>query len=221
MCKKLLGVFFDKLKIFKKEQKKTMKAKILKLMLLALMPAIMLVFASCSNEHKKNAGKNQSIEIGRMEAVAVTMMATVESVDYANRAVTLQGPTGAIGTYRLSSEVVNFDQIKAGDKVKATLIESMAVFVGSSDVQPSVDAIQTVALAPRGEKPGMVAANTAEVVARIGSIDAVNRVVTLIGVAEVPRALAVGPDVNLANVRVGDKVMVRYTEAMAIVVEKP
>jgi len=194
-----------------------MKTKTLKLMLPALIPAIMLTLASCAKEHRKN----QAVEIGRMEAVAVTTMATVESIDYAGRTVTLQGPDGAMGTYRLGKEVKNFNQIKVGDQVKATMLESIAVFVGPSEVEPSVGNIQTVALAPKGKKPGMVVANTAEAVVRVESVDAANRTVTVAGVADVPRKLTVGPNVNLVNLKAGDKVMVRYTEAMAIVVEKP
>ncbi len=203
-----------------------MKTKIITFLAIVLMPAVVLTLASCSKEHKKSTQNVQSAmdqagEIGRMEAVAATTTATVESIDSVNRTVTLHASDGTVGTYKLGSEVRNFDQIKVGDQVRATVVESIAVFVGSSDMQPGVSAVQSVTLAPKGAKPGMVVASTAEAVARIDSIDAANRTVTLLGVADEPRTLKVGPDVNLANLTVGDKVMVRYTEAMAIVVEKP
>jgi hypothetical protein len=198
-----------------------MNTKMIKVLAMALIPAVMLAVTSCSKEHKKSTAKNQPVEIGRMEAVAITTTATVAAVDPVNRTVTLQASDGTVGTYKLGKEVRNFKQIKVGDMVKVTVLESMAIFMGPSDVKPSIDAVQTVALAPKGAKPGMLMTNTAEAVARVDAIDTANRTVTLIGVAEVPRTLTVGPNVNLANVTVGENVIVRYTEAVAIAVEKP
>lgn len=199
-----------------------MNTKMTKLLLLSLLPAVVLTLASCSKGHKKDSAMmNQPVEIGRMEAVAVTTAATVESIDYASRSVTFRGPNGATGTYRCGNEVRNFGKIKVGDQVRTTLLESMAVFVGPADVKPSIGNIQTVALAPKGAKPSMVVANTAQATVRIKAVDTANRTVTLLGVADVPRTLTVGPNVDLANLKAGDNVMIRYTEAMAIVVEKP
>jgi hypothetical protein len=203
-----------------------MKTKIGKLLIIMLASVLMLALASCSKEHKKStegmqSAMNQPVEIGRMEAAAITEVATVQSIDSASRTVTLQGSDGTIGTYKLGEEVRNFDQIQVGDQVKATVVESMAVFVGPSDVKPNVGAIQTVALAPKGAKPGAVVTNTAEAVVRVDAVDAAKRTVTFTGFADVPRTLTVGPSVNLANVKVGDKVVMRYTQAMAIAVEKP
>jgi hypothetical protein len=194
----------------------------LRFLMMAVASVMMLGLASCSKENKKGtAAMNQPVEIGRMEAVAVTTMAAVKSIDSANRTVTLQGTNGATGTYRCGKEVKNFKQIKVGDQVNVTVLESMAVFVSTSDMKPGVEAVQTVSLAPKGAKPGMVVANTAEAVVRIDAVDAANRTVTFTGLADMPRTLTVGPDVDLANLKAGDNVMVRYTEAMAIVVEKP
>lgn len=36
-----------------------------------------------------------------------------------------------------------------------------------------------------------------------------------------PTALKVGPNVNLADLKKGDDVVVRYTQALAVLVEKP
>jgi hypothetical protein len=58
---------------------------------------------------------------------AVTKTWKVTAVDPANRTVTLASDTGESNTYELGSAVRNFDQINAGDEVKATLLESVAV----------------------------------------------------------------------------------------------
>lgn len=199
-----------------------MKTKIEKSLLIVLASISILTVASCSKEHKKSsAAVNQPVEIGRLDAVAVTAIATVAAIDNNKRTVTLQASDGTEGTYKLSKKVKNFKHIKVGDQVKVTVLESMAILVGPSDVAPAISAAQTVALAPKGKRPGMVVTNTAEAVAQVDAIDTATRTVTLAGVAEEPRTLKVGPNINLANVKVGDKVIVRYTEAMAIAVEKP
>jgi hypothetical protein len=55
-----------------------MNTKMLKIVVMALVPVVMLGLASCSKEHKKSSAKmNQPVEIGRLEAVVITTTATV------------------------------------------------------------------------------------------------------------------------------------------------
>jgi hypothetical protein len=203
-----------------------MKTKTRKLVIIVFGLAAVTIVSSCSKEHRENkkvmkSAENQTVEIGRVEAVTVTTVATIESVDKAKRTVKIRTAYGGEGTYRIGKEAKNFKKIKPGDQVKMTLVESVAVFVGPSDIKPGVGAVQTVGLAPKGSKPGMVVANTAEGVARIDAIDTENRTVTLTGVTDVPTIVTVGPNVDLAKVSAGDSVIVRYTEATVIAVEKP
>jgi hypothetical protein len=200
-----------------------MRTKIRQFQIIALCFMAFLAVSSCSKEHKgiKQASLNQPTEIGWVQAGSVTTVATIESIDRAKRIVTIRSADGRQGSYRLGKGVRNFNKIKVGDQVKATLIESVAVFVGPSDIMPRAGAAQTVAVAPKGRKPAMIIANIAEVVAKIDAIDKANRTVTLIGVTDVPIIVPVGPNVNLANIAVGGNVIVRYTEATVIAVEKP
>jgi hypothetical protein len=77
-----------------------------------------------------------------------------------------------------------------------------------------------VSLAPKGAKPGIFVANTVEVNGTIESIDAAKRTITLKKPAGEPRTLKLAPTVKLANLRKGDDVVVRYTQAVALFVEK-
>jgi hypothetical protein len=151
----------------------------------------------------------------------MTATATVQAVDPAHRTITLRSPDGTVNTYKLSKNVINFDQIKVGDQVKATLVDSLAVVIRKADEPPSIGEDEAVALAPRGVKPGVVVANTTELTATIKAIDRVKRTVTLAGPAGGTRILKVGPDVDLTTVQPGDNVVVRYTQALALRVEPP
>jgi Cu/Ag efflux protein CusF len=164
------------------------------------------------------AGK---IDDGAAAIEAVSQTATVESVDPEARTITLKGESGKTKTIQLGKEVVNFDQIKAGDKVRATLAEAVALSIGKpGEASPAAKESTAVALAPQGGKPGMLITESAQVTGKIESIDADMGTVTLT-VDGQPRTYKAGPDVDLSKVKTGDEVTARATKALAIVVEKP
>ena len=149
------------------------------------------------------------------------MTATVQAVDPDNRTVTLRRPDGTTSTYQVGPEAVNFDQIKVGDQVKATYVESLAVSLRKADEPPSVAESPAMTRVTKGAMPGGVIVNTTELTARVTAIDTTNRMVTLVGPEGNTRTLKVGPDVDLTKVQPGDNVVVRYTETLKIQVERP
>ena len=154
-----------------------------------------------------------------VEVVTAKTSATVESIDRATRTVTLKNIGGAVTTYKCGPEVRNFDQIKVGDHVKAELVESFAVFVGKGAAAPSAKLVSATALAPKGSKPGVVMADTTQITAKVVSVDAAGHSVALSGPLGKTRSFSVDPTVDLSGVQVGDDVVVRYTEGLAITVE--
>jgi hypothetical protein len=169
-------------------------------------------------EAQQAAGK---IKPGNAEGAieALTATATVESVDAVNRLVTLKSTDGQKRTIHLGKEAVNFDQIRVGDTVRATLVEAAAVAITKPGAPPSEDLGMIVARRPKGEKPGVLIVDTDELTATLEAIDAANHKVTLVGTDGKSRTLNVGPKVDLAGLKIGDDVVVKYTEALAIVVE--
>lgn len=168
------------------------------------------------------AAKNQPAEPGAVVVAATVVTATVDAIDAAKRTVTLKRPDGQTKTLKAGPEVRNFDQIKVGDQVKATFVEELAVFVKKSDAPASTDETTTVALAPKGAKPGILVADTQVVTAKIEAVSYKNRTVTLRGPEGNKKTLKVGKNVaNFKEVKKGDEVSVRFTEALAIIVEKP
>ena len=186
---------------------------------LALVLVFVLAQFACAQDQgaKKDAGKP-----GAVVAESVTLEATVVAVDAAKRTVTVKSADGATRTFKAGKEVKNFDQIKAGDKVKATFFESVAVFVRKSNEKASAAEATTVGVAPPGAKPGMFVVDTFEITAKVQDMDLKKRIVTLKGPEGNMRAFKVDKSVeNLDKVKVGDELVVRVTDAMAIAVEKP
>jgi hypothetical protein len=172
--------------------------------------------ATAKAEATTKAGAKGAIEVG-----AITATSKVIKVDASKRTVTLTNEAGEANTYKLGKNVRNFDQIKVGDRVKATLLESVAVTVSKSGAPPDAGARGVVAVAPKGEMPSVVMAKTKQITAKIVSVDPQARTVTVEGPMGGKPTIKVGPNVNLGELQTGDQVTLRVTDALAIRVEKP
>jgi len=150
-----------------------------------------------------------------------TKTATVDSIDPAKRLVTLKTSDGFTRTIHLGKECINFDQIKVGDTVRATLADEIAVGVSKGGAAPSADASRTMVRAPEGSKPGVLIADSENVTGQIKSIDAAKGTITIAMPDGTSRTIKAGPDVKLAELKEGDDITARVTQALAIVVQKP
>lgn len=192
-------------------------SKTLRLALLAAAPALALSLAACTGDQTQPA----PTAIATIEAESTTAAATVLAVDLAARKLTLRWAHGDVTTYTVGPDVVNFPQIKVGDIVNANVAESFAVYIGPENASPAVGSASRVAVAAKGQRPGVVFANTVVVVDRLSAVNMSNRTVTLQGISGISRTLRVAPGLNMSGLRVGDEVAVRVSEAVAIWVEKP
>ena len=55
----------------------------------------------------------------------VTVTATIKAIDPATRSITLRAENGDEDTFTVGPDVTRFDQLKAGDTIKATYYESL------------------------------------------------------------------------------------------------
>lgn len=158
---------------------------------------------------------------GMVIANEVQTTATVESVDQAKRTVTLKGPEGNVVTIKVPDEAQNLDQVKAGDKVDVRYLESTAIFVSGEAGEPAAEQVDAVQLAAKGATPGGIAASVTQVSAKVVALDYDQRWVKLRG----PEGNVVKIDVPEAvqrfrEVKVGDLVVVRHTEAIGLMLQK-
>jgi hypothetical protein len=201
-----------------------MKPNTLKLTTLALLPAALLTFTSCSSTPKIEPTTTAVYQQGVPGGIIVETYkntATVTAIDAANRKVTLVTQDGRKETFKAGPEVVNFDQIRIGDQVKATLTEQLAVYMAKDNPPASEGEAALVALAPKGAKPGGLMANTVQVIAKVTAIDLKHHKATLKLPDGTTKTVAVRKDVDLTQRQVGEEVVIRVTEAVAISVEKP
>ncbi|HET6553421.1 MAG TPA: hypothetical protein VFG49_07790 [Dyella sp.] len=149
-----------------------------------------------------------------------TVTATVTAIDAANRLITLRGPDGKDATIEAGPEVKNFDQLHVGDQVTTTYEAAVAVQVmpaGSADA--GTDVQRTASTAAKGEKPGLHAGHTVTVTSKLTALDLKAHTMTLTGADGKERVIQVkDPErqKKLAELKVGDMVLVTYVEAFTI-----
>jgi Cu/Ag efflux protein CusF len=193
---------------------------------LSWLPAIILIagLASCSSAPQQEKQKDSAATGPKPGAFVVDVVqwtGTVKAVDPKNKLVTVEGPGGKTTTVN-AQNARNLDQVKPGDKVNVELIEEMALFVRKAEAAPSASEEQAVELAPKGKMPGGVVANTVQITANVEAIDYGKRTVDLKGPLGNVRTLKVDKSVkNFDQVKKGDQVVIRHTEAIAISVTKP
>jgi hypothetical protein len=175
---------------------------------------VLSLVACATTQPKIPVGKG--IELGEAEVIT----AQVVGIDKQDRAVTLRGPQGNVTTVEVAEDVRNFDQIEVGDTVKITYYEAVALYFGKPGTQPSADAGAVVARSEKGEKPGLYAVGAVDVSATVQAINKAKRTVTLKGPDGSEATVSVDPSMKeFDNLRVGDTIHARYTEAIAISVE--
>lgn len=158
---------------------------------------------------------------GRIEVNAAEATATVVAIDRVTRVIILQTDDGKKAGYSLGPDVVNFDQIKVGDQVRATLVHRTALFLSKSGkLPPQTSDNVAIARAQLGAKPGMKVVETTDITVKVLSIDRDKREVTVQTADKDPVTVVVDKSIDLTPVAVGDNVFMRVTKSLAIVVEK-
>jgi Cu/Ag efflux protein CusF len=144
-----------------------------------------------------------------------TVTATVEAVDSKTRMVTLRGEDGGAVRFKAGEDVRNLEQVKVGDRVAVDYYESVAI-----KVQPPGEAVNEVRTADDraepGEKPGGMVAQHTTMTAIVEKLDKKNSMVTLRGPKGNLHTITARDPKNLQNVNVGDRVLMTYTEMLAV-----
>ena len=194
---------------------------------LALTASALLVLTACSTVSPPPPATGEGA-VAYKEGVpggvivnTVDVSARVTAIDKANRKVTLLGPDGEKFTVKVGTEAVNFDQIRVGDLVKATVTEELVVYLGEEGAPSGEGEAGVVALAPKGAKPGGLVAQVTQVIATVVAIDRTKRTATLRFDDGSTKTYPVREDIDLSRRKVGERVVFRVTEMIAISVEKP
>jgi hypothetical protein len=183
--------------------------------LLSLAPARAVAQAPAPVEVKQVAP-------GRAEAVRKQVLnATVTAVDTVARTLTLKGPDGATQTFKVSPQVQRFDEVAVGDTLHVEFEEGLALEFqppGTAPVAP--EAVVVADRADKDQAPGGVAAAGVRGTVTVTAIDMANRMVVFQGPGGNLYQVKAGPKIQLEKLKVGDKLLATYVEAVAITLQK-
>lgn len=145
--------------------------------------------------------------------------AVVSAINYATRSVTLEDAQGQQHSFTASAEMINFPQLKLGDKVNATVVLEQMVYLREPGAASEDGAAGLVAAPPTGSKPGLLVADTVEVTAVVKVLDTKQRTATLEFADGTRKTVQVRPDVQLKDEYLNRQVVIRLSSALAIRVE--
>jgi len=170
---------------------------------------------------QEQEGAAKGAKPGGVVVNVVKWTGTVKAVDPQQKTVTVEGPGGKTETIN-AKNARNLDQVHVGDKVKIAFTQELALYVRKADAPPSASEGQSVQLAPKGQKPAGLVAQTVEVTGNVESVDSKKRTISVKGPAGNVRTFEVDKAVkNFNQIKKGDQVVLRFTEAVALSVEKP
>lgn len=188
-----------------------------KLMLAAL--SVSILMTACAQE----TSPSKSPPLTAQRAVLVTVTATVQAIDLAKREVTLKGPLGNVVTFAVDERVKRLNEVKVGDAVTADYYVSLAGELREpteEEKQHPLSAVIGTVRAPQGTSPAGGELRRLKVVATVVGLDLPTQSVTLQGPLGNYATVRARHVENLKKLRLGDTIVVTYTEALAISLRK-
>ena len=186
-------------------------------------------FAGCSSEEKPKQAAAPAVSaepakpLTAEESAEFTVTATVQAINHATREVTLKDAAGDAVTIVVDKRVKRLDEVKVGDEVTADYFVSLAGELRPATAEETAHPIVAVAVAaraPQEKEPAAGAVRAVKVVTTVQAVDLANMLVTLKGPMGDHITFRAKKPENVKKLRVGDTIVVTYTEAMAVSLEK-
>lgn len=192
--------------------------------MLGFLSAAMLVMAFGGYAHAelqvKSVSSANNKPVVKKESIK-TVLATIEEIDLENRMITLKGEKGKIYDMKVGPQAKNLAQLKKGDEVKLKYSEAVSARVYKAGEAPVIqEKSASLETAKEGAMPGGKISASSTITATVASIDMKKPSVDLKNSEGKILTVKIEDRRNLANVKVGDEVVITYTEALAISVEK-
>lgn len=157
-------------------------------------------------------------------AISKQVTAVITDIDYDSRDITLEGPLGNTITLNASEAVTRLKEFKKGDFVVATYAASISGELRTPTeaelAEPWVE-LDAAGIADEGLDPGAIAGTVTRAVC---TIEGMNRASGTITVLDPQGDFHIIGDIDPANmngVTIGDTIIITFTQAMALTLEKP
>jgi Cu/Ag efflux protein CusF len=148
----------------------------------------------------------------------VTVTATIKAIDPATRSVTLRAENGDEDTFTVGPAVTRFDQLKAGDTIKATYYESL-VFQVRKPGDPAVPSGTALAGGRLKETPGGALGAQQTTTVTVKAVDMNVPSITVVTADGRTLTRKIAEKKNLEGVKAGDQIDITYTQAVVVSAE--
>ena len=152
---------------------------------------------------------------------SITVTSVVEAINHETREVSLRQEDGSLTEFVASEEARNLDQVQVGDIVVVEYEESIdAQVVTVENAQAEVDEATVAARTKKGEMPGVAVIDAVVVTAVVEEINLEANTFKLKGPeGNIEEFTAQNPE-NLKKAAVGDLLVITYSKAFILTVEK-
>ena len=148
----------------------------------------------------------------------MTATATIKAIDPAKRTVTLRSDNGDEDTFTVGPDVTRFDQLKVGDTIRATYLESLVFQIR----KPGAPASTTGAVAAGGrlkEVPGAVLGTQETRTVTVKAVDVNAPSITVVTADGRTFTRKIADKKNLEGVSAGDQIDITYSQALLVAAE--
>src|SRR4030095_5233671 len=145
----------------------------------------------------------------------VNIAGTVETIDHVKRVVTIRTDAGELVTVDVPEGAKRFDELKVGDKVKATY-NNTVIAILKQPGEPPVDTSSSLRTGGEGERPGGSMAMERRMTVTVDAIDKSKSSITFVGPNgwKYSRML---PDPNVLDMlKVGDKIDILWNTDVTV-----
>jgi Cu/Ag efflux protein CusF len=159
----------------------------------------------------------------RQESMRASMTAKVTAINPETREVTLKGPDGKEKTLTVDKSVKRFDEIKVGDNVTVDYYVSLAGEVRQPTAEEKEKPLSEVTLAgkaPPGNDPAAGGVRMIKAVSKVEALDPAKKTVTIKGPRGRTFDVAVKDPATFEKLKEGDPIVITFTEALAVSLEK-
>lgn len=153
----------------------------------------------------------------------VTVTATVKAIDMNKRELTIERPGGEVTSFTVDKRVKRLNEIKKGDQIKVDYYVSLASEIReptAEEKENPLTVLEGAAKAPPDTAPAAGGLRQIKAVVTVEDIDRPAEKVTLKGPQGNTLTIRVPFPERLEKVKKGDTVIIIYTEALAVSVEK-
>jgi Cu/Ag efflux protein CusF len=189
--------------------------------LIIIVAIVAMMFTGCQSSKNVQSDHRRPAKERIMEKV--TIEAEVTAVNLQERTVTLKDETGNLSTLQVGDNVKRLDEIRAGDVVKAEYLTYMLTEFRDptpEEYQEPLVVIADAEVASKDLPPGAAVGAVIKAVVTVEAKDMAAKLVTIKGPRGNYVVLPVEDVALLEDLKIGERVVIIYTEVVALTLEK-